>query len=514
FCEIQQEFHVDIVYGHRLLRDPLTGREQRPEVVLIDIGRADQHAINAFKFRLNESFGIDSSRYERSWDYEMYVRLAEPGLAVVRALGATSGEADCIVVAHEFMGMPTALCAKLHPEWGIKTAYHAHEVSTARKIVEEHPGHDTMFYNVLTKVAEQGLALSDVFGDQRGYYRHALIEASRHLDVTLAVGDYVVDELKALSAETAHSNIRLVYNGVPAYEVAADDALRSKECLRNYAEILLGDRPEFVFTHVTRMTTSKGLWRDVRVMHFIERAFRETGSTAVLFVLSTELGGPRRREDILHMERWWDWPVTHREGSPDLSGGEALFYQGVQGFNARSRQCKIVFINQFGFDRLTCGQRMPEEMHFRDIRMGSDVEFGQSIYEPFGIAQVEALSFGSICVMSSVCGCRFFASKAAGPDGSPNLIIADYCDYSASPNTIDGYVNMKREDREAFADHVAERTARRILERLPRTCEDKAASIRRGYELARQMSWDVIAEAYFLPAIRESSAAPAAVGVG
>ncbi|MGZ3605420.1 MAG: hypothetical protein ACXU9P_10770, partial [Thermodesulfobacteriota bacterium] len=32
----------------------------------------------------------------------------------------------------------------------------------------------------------------------------------------------------------------------------------------------------------------------------------------------------------------------HRERDPDLSGGEALFYQGVQEFNARSRMIKVV----------------------------------------------------------------------------------------------------------------------------------------------------------------------------
>jgi len=260
------------------------------------------------------------------------------------------------------------------------------------------------------------------------------------------------------------------------------------------------------------MSTSKGLWRDIHVMRFVERTFRESGETAVLFVLSTELGGPRRREDVLHMERWWDWPVAHREGSPDLSGGEALFYQGVQGFNARSRQCKIIFINQFGFDRLTCGLRMPEAMQFRDIRMGSDLEFGQSIYEPFGIAQVEALSFGAICVMSSVCGCRFLASKAAGGGGSPNLIVADYCDYVASPNTIDGYKSLDRHTREAFADRVAQRVAREITERLPRSSQEKAAFINRGYQLAQRMSWDVVARDYILPAIAEVVASPAAMG--
>ncbi|MBK8267996.1 MAG: hypothetical protein IPK83_06680 [Planctomycetes bacterium] len=133
--------------------------------------------------------------------------------------------------------------------------------------------------------------------------------------------------------------------------------------------------------------------------------------------------------------------------------------------------------------------------------MGSDVEFGQSIYEPFGIAQVEALSFGSICVMSSACGCRFFAEKVAGPKGSPNLIVADYCSYKASPDTIDGYKTLKREQREAFAETVAEQVAQEIVSRLPKTAEEKAAFIRRGYELAHRMSWDVIARDYFLPAI-------------
>src|SRR5262245_21563676 len=107
FRGIQQRFHVEIVYGRRLLRDPLTGAEQRPEVILLDIGRMNQQEINAFKHRLFEAFGISSTRYEQSWDYEQYVRIAEPGLAVVRALGGMHGE--CVVVAHEFMGIPTAL---------------------------------------------------------------------------------------------------------------------------------------------------------------------------------------------------------------------------------------------------------------------------------------------------------------------------------------------------------------------------------------------------------------------
>jgi glycosyltransferase involved in cell wall biosynthesis len=501
FREIQHRYHVELVYGRRLLRDPLTGTEQRPEVVLIDVNRVASDQLNAFKSRLHETFGIDSARYEQSWDFEQYVRLAEPGLAVVEALVAASANDDCVIVAHEFMGMPTALAAKLNPDSGMKTVFYAHEVAPIRKIVEEHPGHDTMFYNVLKKSAARELHINEVFGDQFGYFRHALVEAARHLDVTLAVGDNVVRELRFLSPEMAAANIHLTYNGIPDHQITVAEAAASKDRLRKYLETLLGYRPDYVFTHVTRMAPSKGLWRDILVMKCIEKEFRRNGRTAALIVLSTEIGGPRSRDDILHMERWWEWPVAHREGLPDLSGGEALFYAGVQAFNARSRNCKILFINQFGFDRQSCGDLMPPEMEFWDIRKGSDVEFGQSIYEPFGIAQVEALSFGSICVMSSVCGCAAFASKVAGPAGSPNIIIADYTDFTAEPDTIAGYQKLDRDVRAAFDDRVASRVGRQLLERLPQTPEEKSGFISRGYELAAKMSWDVIARDYFLPAV-------------
>jgi len=503
FRDIQRHYHVEIVYGRRLMQDPLTGIEQRPEIVLIDVTQMERVHVDGFKCHLHDTFGIVSTRYEGSWDYEQYVRLAEPGLAVMRAIGAASAEDDCVIVAHEFMGMPTALAAKLHPDWGMKTAFYAHEVAPVRKIVEEHPGHDTMFYNVMRKSTEKGLSIGDVFGDQHGYFRHALVEAARHLDVTLAVGDYVVRELRYLSPEMAEANIRLTYNGIPAHQITAEEAAASKERLRDYVETLLGHRPDYIFTHVTRMVPSKGLWRDILVMRHIEEQLQRTGDSAVLIVLSTEIGGPRSRKDILHMERWWDWPVAHREGLPDLSDGEALFYAGVQAFNTRSRNCKVLYINQFGFDRNCCGDRMPQEMDFWDIRKGSDVEFGQSIYEPFGIAQVEALSFGAICVMSSVCGCTPFALKVAGADGTPNVVVADYTDYQAQPDTIEGYRKLDRDVRAAFGDRVALDTAREILARLPKTPELKAAFVSRGYELAHKMSWDVIARDYFLPAMKD-----------
>lgn len=503
FREIQQRYHVGLVYGRRLIRDPLSGVEERPEVLLVDVSHAALEPVAILKSGFHRAFGIVSTRYEHIWDYEQWVRLAEPALAAIRALGAASGSEDCVVVAHEFMGMPTALAAKLHPDWGMRTAFYAHEVSPIRRILEDHPGHDVMLYNVLRLARQEHLHVGDVFGDQFGYYRHALVSSSRHLDVTLAVGDSVVDELRFLGPEMARSDIRLAYNGIPAQKITVQDAMASKERLRDYIAGLLGDKPDYVFTHVTRMASSKGLWRDVSLMRHIEREFRRTGETAVLLVLSTEIGGPRRREDILHMERWWDWPVAHREVRPDLSDGEAIFHAGVQAYNARSRNCKILFINQFGFDRQTCGDRMPEDMEFWDIRKGSDVEFGQSTYEPFGIAQLEALSFGSLCVINRVCGCAGFIAHVAAGGECPNVIVADYAASTVEPDAIRSYLELTREARTAFDEQVAARVSAEVLRRLPRTAEQKAAFVGRGYELARRMSWDVVARDYLLPAMRD-----------
>ena len=77
----------------------------------------------------------------------------------------------------------------------------------------------------------------------------------------------------------------------------------------------------------------------------------------------------------------------------------------MQKFNACARQVKVILVNQFGWSTASCGSKMQPDMEFLDIRKGTDIEFGQSIYEPFGIAQLEPLSFGGMCVITNVCGC-------------------------------------------------------------------------------------------------------------
>jgi len=502
FRPIQEAWGVGIAYGRRLFRDKTAGVEGRPEVLLVDVGRANLDRLGEVKRMLFERFGIQSDLY-KTWEYEEYVRLAGPALAALDAVGATA-EGPAVILAHEFMGMPLALAAIAERPDAYRTAFYAHEVATMRRIVEGHPGHDTMFYNVLARAMAKGKFVEDVFGLQAPFFKHALVSAARFCDAILCVGDQVLEEMKFLAADFAEKRLALVYNGVPAYPATLQEVEESKERLRRYTENLLEFRPDYIFTHVTRMALSKGLWRDLKVLWHLEKRFRETGRTGVYFLLSSELGAPRKSHEVLEMEERYSWPVAHREGYPDLSGGEADFYVHMQKFNACARQIKVVLVNQFGWTQAACGRKMPADMDFLDIRMGSDVEFGQSIYEPFGIAQLEPLSFGGLCVVSSVCGCAGFVRRVSGGREVPNVLVADYTALPGGEKvTLDEALSIGAAERNAVEEAEAPRVAAEILRRLPADPAAREAFLRSGYELASRMSWEVVVRDYLLPVLRD-----------
>jgi len=502
FRKIESFYNTGIVYGRRTFVDKQTGVKSSPEVLLIDVSHMDKGVVNEFKKRLFEEFGVRSHLYENLWEYEQYIRLAPVAIAALKAIGAAKD--STVIISHEFMGMPTALAAILEPTCDFRTVFCAHEVATMRRIVEEHPGHDTMFYNVIKQAHNDNLYVNEVFGDQSSFFKHALVEASRYCDRIYAVGDYVLRELRFLAPEFETADIDIVYNGIPAYQISTAEKLISKEKLQQYCENLLGYKPDFVFTHVTRMVQSKGLWRDLRVLEHIEREFRTQDKTGVLFLLSTEVS-QRRGYDTHNMESAYNWPVAHREGWPDLSGGEANFYTAVQEFNAQSRNIKIIFINQFGFEPKKCGKRMPEDMEFMDIRKGSDVEFGQSIYEPFGIAQLEPLTFGGICVISSVCGCSGFLQDITGAKNVKNVIIADYTNLGTRNYTdIEDMLQIDQPVRNQIEASESEKVAMQICSRLAKNESEIESIIQTGHELAKNMSWDMAVKNYLLSSLQKA----------
>jgi len=502
FQRIENLYNVNIVYGRRRFIDEQTGIKSSPEVLLIDVTHMDKGPINKFKKHLFEEFGIRSHLYEDVWEYEQYIRLAPAAIAALKALGAA--KESTVIISHEFMGMPTALAAVLEPTCDFKTVFYAHEVATIRRIIEKHPGHDTMFYNVIKHARESGLYVSEVFGDQSSFFKHPLIEASRYCDTICAVGDYAAEELRFLAPEFETVDINVVYNGIPAYQISVAEKLKSKEKLRLYCERLLGYKPDFVFTHVTRLVESKGLWRDLRVLYTIEKEFRTQDKTGVLFLLSTQTS-QRPRRDIYNMESAYNWPVAHREGWPDLTDGEADFYTAVQQFNAKSRNIKIIFVNQFGFEPENCGKRMPEDMEFMDIRKGSDVEFGQSIYEPFGISQLEPLTFGAICVLSSICGCAGFVRDISGTESVKNVIIADYTDLDGQTFTnVEDLLQIDRSVRNQIEAGENKKVAMQIIQRLAKSESEIENMIQTGYNLAKNMSWDVVVKDYLLRSLQKA----------
>lgn len=503
FRKIEHKYNVGIVYGRRTFFDPMTQIKSTPEVLLIDVTRMDPSTLNEFKAALFFEFGVKSNMYENLWEFEQYMRLALPAIAALKAIGAAEKDSNAVIVSHEFMGMPTALAARLDP-YDFKTIFYAHEVAPVRRIVEGHTGHDTMFYNVLHKAHQQDLYVNDIFGDQTGYFKYGLVEAARFCDNILAVGDCVVEELKFMLPEFELADIDLTYNGIPAHEITLAEKKQSQEKLRIYCQSLIGWKPDFVFSHVTRLVLSKGLWRDLRVLEHMDKEFLAQGRTAVMLVLSTE-AHRRRDRDIYAMEKDYNWPVAHREGMPDLTGGEAAYYTGVQEFNASSRNIKAIFINQFGFDRQSCGHRMPYDMEFMDIRKGTDVEFGQSIYEPFGIAQLEPLSFGGLCVPTTICGCAGFVKAVTQGKHIPNVIFADYTELNGNADfEIEQLLKIDRDYRDKIERKISQTIALEICARLPKNDDDLYRLLRSGYEIASHMGWDAVADKYVIKSISKA----------
>ena len=510
--EIEQRYHVEIVHGQRKFENKHQNVTTLTDVLLVNVSDSNEELTGQFKWQLYEHFAIESSRYENEWEFEEYIRLAEPAYAALQAIIGAEATAPVFIISHEFMGMPLALKTLIERKRddnvngarSMRTVFYAHEVATIRPIVEGHPGHDVRFYNVLELAKAQGQSIREVFSDPFWYFKHALIDKAHLCDTIFAVGDLVVDELRFLAKPFEEFPINLVYNGIPAFEVSLQEKLTSKALLQKYAKVLIDYRPDYVFTHVTRLVKSKGLWRDLQVLMHLDSLLASNDKTAVLFILSTEIATGRPNESIHEMEAAYGWPAHHKIGYPDLVGAEIELNNGVSAFNLQSKAIKVVFVNQFGWSQDACGKRMPVEMEFMDIRKGSDAEFGQSIYEPFGIAQVEPLSFGAICVVSNVCGCCGFIQRATGNNEVPNVVIADYTKLQIPPKSLDDVLHIGLAERSAIEMENSRDIAAKLLGRLPRKPRDVEDMLREGYDIASQMSWEVVVKDYFLPGLKKA----------
>ena len=497
--KIEASHNVHILYGRR----EFGGTPH--EVILVDASRAVPEKLNHFKRRVYERFGLPSDLYEHEAEYALCMNAGEPSYLALRTLIGPSRHGERFIVAHNYQGLPLLYSAMLHDPGLYHTVFFAHEVATMRAIVENSYGHDTMFYNTLRRARAQGLFLKDVFGDQSGNFRHAMLKTAIECDNILAVGDSIVEELRFMSPVLAQAHIDLVYNGLSTDDITPEKKQASHDRLGQYAINLdlFKKAPDFVFTHVTRFVPSKALWRDVRVLEYLDSLLDAKRRRAVLYVLASAIPGGRRVADVHEWEKEYGWPVSHRDDNGDLQRHEVPFYELIQAFNATAKATRIVLINQFGWNRERCGERMPADMTDDDIRWGSTLEFGQSVYEPFGISQTEPLSYGAVCVVSNVCGCLGFIRQVSQGKLPDNVITADYVTLPEGMAFDDHRATqiLGQTERDLIERATAEQVAQEILPRLPTGKRARQKLLAQGHQLAQLMNWDVVVQNQLLPAL-------------
>jgi hypothetical protein len=290
-----------------------------------------------------------------------------------------------------------------------------------RRLVEGHPGHDTMFYNVMRAAMAQGQYVEDVFGSQAGYYKHALVNATRFFDGVFAVGDYVLQEMRFLGPDLVHVDSQIAYNGVPHWKLSVEEKMSSRQKLQAYANTLLGYVPDYVFTHVTRLVPSKGMWRDMRVLEHLETILRKRNESAILFSLSTEVPG-RRPDDV----RAWSSTITGRSciaKAPRSFQRRSRLLQSVRNSTPARNIKSSSSISLAGNSALRPAHAL--NMEFMDIprlRIIQPIHF-----EPFGIAEWSHQLRRHLRVLH-ICGCGTATWKKSPVASSPNVIVADYAD--------------------------------------------------------------------------------------
>lgn len=508
FEKIEERYGVDIVYGkRRLVNEFNSNKSNLVDTVLVGVKNVDGKKLAAFKFILWEKFGIQSDLYPE-WDYEQYLRIALPYLDIITGLYGDAAVYHHF--AHEYMGVPAGLAvlvgysggeAKGNPEQKKhRTIFYAHEISPCRNVVENSPGHDMSFYNLLYSNRKVGKSFEDQYGSQRSNYRAELVKRTREFDYIFAVSDLVKDEYNYFipdsgagnSEDEASDRVRVVYNGISIKRISGEEKLGARKLLQEYVENLFNFTPDVIITHVTRLVLSKGIWRDITLLYMLDELFHRYRVKGAYILLSTLVGSGRPPSDVVKMEREYGWPIIHREGWPDLVGYEKEIYDQLSLFNARSKSIKGVFLNQFGFDRRRCGERVPEGASFLDLRMGSDVELGFSIYEPFGIAQLETIPFGGIAALSSSCGSSFLLKKSFGRASIKHYCIADFTGEAGKQK--DEVANITTEERFELEKKVLKKTAEELFNMIPKADADRLKLLSSAAELAENLGWEKIVE--------------------
>ena len=95
--------------------------------------------------------------------------------------------------------------------------------------------------------------------------------------------------------------------------------------------------------------------------------------------------------------------------------------------------------------------------------------------------------------------------KAFNSPTTPNVIVADYTELPERSLRPEQMMSIGQPQRDEIEDHVAQKVAKELYERLPRTPQEFAEFLERGYVLAKLMSWDAVAKDYVVPGVERAT---------
>jgi len=491
FNDLIKKYNIEIIYGEKMLYDEIDIKKSNiVEILLIGIKSLNKDLLDLFKFQLWEAFSFSCQQFESNWDFEQYLRIGVPFREITEKILEVpqKKEAKTIYFSHEYMGIASCMAILLKKKQHEKTYFHAHEISTARSITEKLQCHDVAFYSYIDKDLKNNVSIEERFGSQKMFYRNELIKSTINFDGVLAVGDWVKKEYKYVLPHSNNKKVHICYNGIPTPNYTYEDKQKARKKIQEYCENLYNFTPDIIMTHVTRLVVSKGLWRDINVCEELDDKFSKDKKKGFLVILSTLIGNGRTNQEILRMEDDYGWPVLHKEGYPDLLDYEKDIYQKVLHFNAKSKSIKAVFINQFGFSQERIGKRLPKSTTFADLRLSSDVEFGMSIYEPFGIAQIETIPFGGVAILTQVCGSAFLLEKVFANEKIKPYYIINF-KYEGNDKNL---INETNDFRVSIEKKIITDCANKIYKIIPKNEQERLVVFNVCKKHLNKLSWEEV----------------------
>jgi hypothetical protein len=136
----------------------------------------------------------------------------------------------------------------------------------------------------------------------------------------------------------------------------------------------------------------------------------------------------------------------------------------------------------------------PGATKFKDLRSGTDVELGLSVYEPFGIAPLEPFSSGAVCVLSDACGCAQHLQQLqyqgkVSPDG---FVVGRFTQHDLSPTDIDIH-SLRKIEADCYDAMAAE-----LHEKLQATRSRRLALAKQAMP---NLSWNAAVQQYLIPSL-------------